>query len=107
MLTPTGVTVVPERYVEEFGEPTWSNLPVIDNAVFALDAPTSIDDDGGRPYRQLGSVFVPRGSDLKDGDRVAYQNKQWRIVGDAQWDMDHPFTGDDFGYVEYRIQLGG
>lgn len=107
MLTPTGVTVIPLRNVGSAENPTWSNITPIDNAVFALQAPSVITNERGYRYLQMGSVFVPRGCDLKDGDRLPYQGKTFGVVGDALWDMNQPFTGDDLGYVEYTIRMGG
>lgn len=111
LLTPVGVTITPQRSTTVFGEDTWVAITPISNAVFVLSTPSAsvgnIGSTKDRLYAQGGSLFVPRGSDLKDGDRVTFQGKTFGVVGDAQWDMDHPFTGDDFGYVEYAIRLGG
>lgn len=107
MLTPAGVTISPQRPTDNFGEPAWTPLAHITNAVVALNSPAAVVSESGKAYTQDGSVFVPRGSDLASGDRFTHQGKTYGVVGDAQWDMNHPFTGDDFGYVEYSIRLGG
>lgn len=107
-----GVTITPQRSNPDFGEDSWSDLSPIEKAVFDLDKPSATtqsvrDGDGGKPYMQAGSLFVPRGSDLKDGDRVTYQGKTYGVVGDRQWDQNHPSTQHDFGYMEFGLRLGG
>lgn len=107
MLAPVyGVTITPTRLTSDsLGNHTPTALAPITNAVFALDAPSA--DDNSSLYSQGGDLFVPRGSDLRNGDRVTYQGRTFGIVGEAQWDMDHPLTGEDFGYVVYTIRFGG
>lgn len=104
LLNPFGVTVIPERKTTDFGESDWVAIAPIANAVFALDEPTTVDESA---HMQTGTLFVPRGSDLKDGDRITYQNKLFGVIGDAQWDMDTPFGRNSFGYVAYSIRVGG
>lgn len=101
----TGITIMPQRPTIDFGEKDWADLDLIENVVPDLDDPQPATD--GEGYTQSGVFFVPRGSDLKDGDRFKYQNKTYGVVGDAQWDMNHPLTGADFGYVYYLVELGG
>lgn len=104
MLNPIGVTITPERKTTDFGETQWAAVDPIANAVFALDEPTTVNESA---HMQTGTLFVPRGSDLKDGDRVPYQDKVFGVVGDVLWDMNTPFSGSNFGYVAYSIRLGG
>lgn len=100
-----GVPVTPQRPMSDgLGNLSWANLPQIPNAVFALEAPSSNEDSA---YSQGGSLFVPRGSDLTNGDRVTYQGRHFVVQGVPMWDMDHPITGEDFGWVEVKIQWGG
>lgn len=114
----TGMTITPKRRTTDFGEGQFLPITPIPGAVFALDPPSSSTaavgaDDLGKPYAQAGSLFVPRGSDLKDGDQVAYQGKTYGIVGDALWDMDQPLEAAGQAhaiighYVEYALRLGG
>lgn len=108
MLTPNGVTITPQRLSQgDFGESQWTDLIPIHHAVVALNAPTAAAGDAGKVYTQEGSLFVPRGSDIRNGDRFPYQGKTFGIVGDSQWEMDHPFSNNSLGYVEYTIRLGG
>jgi hypothetical protein len=100
-----GITITPERPTSDgLGNLSWTNLADIDNAVFALDAPSTNEDS---VYAQTGSLFVPRGSDITNGDRVPYQGRNFVAIGVPLWDMNHPLTNDDFGYIEVRIQWGG
>lgn len=100
-----GVDITPSRPTSDgLGNLTFTDLVVIHHAVFALGAPSS---SGDSTYSQSGSVFVPRGSDLRNGDRIPYGGRLFVAIGPPQWDMDHPFTGEDFGYVEVAIQWGG
>jgi hypothetical protein len=100
-----GVTLTPQRPTSDgLGNLSWADLAAIANAVFALDAPSMTDDS---VYTQAGSLFVPRGSDITNGDRVPYQGRNFVVVGVPMWDMNHPLTNDDFGYLEVRIQWGG
>ncbi|MBX9920005.1 MAG: hypothetical protein K2Y33_09305 [Mycolicibacterium frederiksbergense] len=107
LLNPAGETITPQRYTEVFGESDWVDLSAISNVVIALDAPSADGQAAGKSYMQTGSLFAPRGSDLKDRDRFTYQDKTFGVVGDARWNQNHPFTGANFGYVEYAIRLGG
>jgi len=102
-----GVAVTPQRAVSDFGESDWTDLPEIEDVVFVLDAPVAVTTESGARYTQDGSVFVPRGSDLRHGDRIPYQGTVYSVVGNVRWDMDHPLTRADFGYVEYAIRRGG
>lgn len=107
VFTPTGVTITPERDQGVDGNPNWQPLQPIRNAVFAPNHPVSILDRGGLQNTEDGSVYVPRGCDLRDGDRVEFNGTKYGIVGAALWDMNHPFTGDDLGYVEFVIRKRG
>ena len=104
MLTPVGVTVTPQRKTMDFGESDWGDLASITNAVFWIDEAKPVNESA---HMLTGTLFVPRGSDLKDGDRVTYQDRVYGIIGNAQWDMNQPFTGSSFGYVAFAIQTGG
>lgn len=86
LLTPKGATIQPQRSEVDFGEDNWADLDPIENAVVV--AP---------------DLFVPRGSDLKDGDKFVYQGTTYWVRGQRKWDMDHPLTGDDLGYMQFDI----
>jgi hypothetical protein len=83
----------------------------LSGATIAILRPTV--DFGETDYTPAGSVadavvvppqlFVPRGSDVKVGDKFTHQNVTYFVTGSVQWDMDHPMSGEDLGYVEYEI----
>ena len=100
-----GVTITPQRPTSDgLGNLSFANLAPIPGAVFALEAPGSNEDS---VYFQGGSLFVPRGSNITNGDRVVYQGRNFVVQGVQMWDMNHPLTNEDFGYVEVRIEWGG
>lgn len=94
------VSITPQRPTEVFGEETFTDLEPID-AVVSLNAPTH--GVNGR-FTQDGTLFVPRGSDVKAADKFTYQGHEFRVVGWPRADQDHPVTGDDFGWVQYVIE---
>ena len=104
-----GVTITPLRptYDAMGNATTWTSLEPIDNALFALDPPSPVYTERGDAYTQSGNLFAPKGSGLQNGDRVLYQSRTWDVIGEAEWDMVHPMTGDDFGYVAFAINWGG
>jgi hypothetical protein len=61
----------------------------------------------GERYIQGGSLFVPRGSDVMSGDQIVYGGNVYSVVGAVRGDQDHPFTGDDFGWVVFGLEGGG
>lgn len=100
-----GVTITPQRPGSDgLGNLTFTDLAPITNAVFALDPPAMTADS---VYSQTGSVFVPRGSDVRNGDRITYAGRPFVVVGEPMWDMNHPMTNEDFGYVDVHIEWGG
>src|SRR5258707_9953593 len=97
-----GMTIIPQWPPSDgLGNLIWVDRDPIANAVFDLGAPSS---SGDSLYSQSGSLFVPRGSVIRNGDRITYQGRTFVAVGEPLWDMDHPLTGEDFGYVEVHIQ---
>lgn len=100
-----GATITPQRPTSDgLGNLTFADLTPIDNVVVALDGPSSTEDS---VYADAGSIYVPRGSDIANGDRVPYQGRNFVVIGEPLWDMNHPLTNDDFGYIEVKIQWGG
>lgn len=52
-----------------------------------------------------GQVFVKRGTDLKDKDRLKRANgDEYRVIGNASWDQLQPQTGHDFGYMVFQVE---
>lgn len=81
-------SISPQRPVETFGEEVFTDLDAIQAVVLT----------------HRGLLFVPRGSDLKAHDRFLWQERMFRVLDYPAGDMDHPFTGDDFGWVSYTIE---
>lgn len=81
------------------------NIP----AVVVLEAPSAgpqsmgAQTDDITAFTQSGQVFVPRGSDLRAGDRFTYQGRKYFLVGARNWDINHPMTGYDFGWMTFNI----
>ena len=98
-------TITPKRPVENFGEETFADIAPI-QAVISLSAPSH---KGGTQSRFLiyGTVFVPRGSDVVSNDMFRYKGHDFRVLGWAQHDQNHPLTGEDFGWVSYLIEAVG
>lgn len=103
-------TIKPRRPTETFGEetltpeyPAAGSLPAID-AVVSLGAPVA--GVNGR-YTQGGTVFVPRGSDLRAADKFTYNGDEYRVVGKPRGDQLQPFTGDDLGWMALTIEGAG
>lgn len=64
---------------------------------------------GTNEATQSGSLFGPReyAGVIKNDWRFRHGTLFWHIVGDANFDLNHPFTGEDFGYVEWTVRKGG
>lgn len=75
-------------------------------AVVSLDKPVARTGSGPR-YTQGGTVFIPRGLDRRNGDRFTHNGVKYHLIGAARGDQDHPFTGDDFGWVAFSFEGSG
>lgn len=102
------VTVTPRRPTEDpDGNKVFTDLPPV-GVVPALDPPARAAwRSHGERYIQDGKVFVPRGTDLIAGDELTFNGATFTVVGNARGDQDHPFTGEDFGWVVYTLAGGG
>ena len=103
------VAITLQRPTENFGEETFTDVTSV-QAVVSLSPPAHKSTGGGSdPSRFFvyGTVFVPRGSDVQSNDRFRYKGHDFRVLGWAQHDQDHPFTGEDFGWVSYLIEAAG
>jgi len=91
-----------ERPTEDAdGNAAWVPVATVP-AVVELTGP-GLESGSGTTYAQGGTVFVPRGSALKVGDRFEYGGSKYMLAGGPNGDMDHPFTGTDFGWVSYTF----
>lgn len=86
------------------GNATFTKLGVI-NGLVSLAAPGTEPGIGAR-YTQSGTVFVPRGTDIRSGDRFTYQDNTYTVAGVRRGDHDNPFTGDDFGWIVWSFHGG-
>jgi hypothetical protein len=50
-------------------------------------------------------LWVPRGADIKDKDRLNWGGKTYRVIGDPAWADNHPVTGTAFSH--YAVQIEG
>jgi hypothetical protein len=98
------LTVTPTRAVDEANNTRTPIAPI--DVVPALHEP-QITGERGKRFVQTGELFVRRGSDLKDGDEVPLPQGSFGVIGGAQFDVDHPMTGHNFGWVKYTIRRGG
>lgn len=55
-------------------------------------------------FIQDASIFVPRGTDIRPGDEITYNETKFVVAGHARGDQKHPFTGQSFGWMEFRMQ---
>lgn len=91
-----------ERPTEDAdGNAVWT--PLADYQAAVDFSGPGIESGSGRQDAQSGTVFVPRGSDLEIGDRFTWGTGKFMLSGGPNGDMDHPMTGDDFGWVSYSI----
>lgn len=97
-------TIHPRRPVESFGDETFTDIAPL-QAVISLQAPTHKTGTGSQSrFLIYGTLFVPRGSDLQSNDVFSYKGFTFRVTGWPRGDQDHPFTGDDFGWVSYMVE---
>lgn len=97
--------VVPQRNHGQGGNADWQSLPPT-RMVLSLNPARLVDDKGSR-YTQDGTAFIPRGYELRHGDRLPYRGRFFTVVGSPRGDHDHPITGHDFGWVAYTVTGGG
>jgi hypothetical protein len=81
------------------GNTTWTAVGSFP-ALVELTGP-ALQSSSGTASAQAGTVYVPRGADVQVGDRVTWGGTHYLISGGPNFDMDHPMTGDDFGWVAY------
>lgn len=80
-------------------------------ALVELAPPTSgpafmgVETEDVTSFTEAGTLFVPRGYDVRAGDRCTYQGRKYLVMGSRNWDLDHPLTGDDFGWMTLALQV--
>lgn len=84
---------------DNLGNTDWASLGTFP-AVPDLTGP-AVASGSGTAVAQTGMVFVPRGSDLRVGDRFSWAGAFYKLTGGPHADMNHPMTDVDFGWVYY------
>lgn len=102
---PYSVDVPLRRPAVKFGDKTWPDNPTATVSLArSLDAPVRVGD--GDATTQTGRIYVERGTDVQDGDKVTLPEGDFLVTGGPQLDKEHEMTGDDFGWVRYSIERG-
>lgn len=97
-----------ERPQDPFGN-SWTQLGDFP-ALVELSAPTSgpsfegVQTTDVTAFTPGGTLFVPRGTAVQAGDRITYQDRKYLLMGARNWDLDHPLTGVDFGWMTFALQ---
>lgn len=119
VLNPVSTVTLPHRRPTEDpdGNKVWTGDPTGPPALPSLQAVVSLSAAGSGSsgnsvkgddrFFQAATLFVPRGSDVLAGDEVVYNGHAYKVIGYPRGDQDHPFTGDDFGWVVYSLAGGG
>lgn len=107
---PFTVTVTVQRPAfDNRGNPTWS-IPYVGPAVVSVEAAAKrprILGEGQDLFIQDAMLFIPRGTDVRAGDHVIYNNWKFIVAGRPRGDQPHPFTGSDFGWMAVSMQAQG
>ncbi len=98
-------TTTPTRLVDPANNTRRPIAPI--DYVLALNEPSPVLSDRSLRYVQTGMLFTRRGTDLQDSDEITIPEGTFAIVGGPQFDMNHPMTGSDFGWVKYSVRRGG
>lgn len=72
-----------------------------------LDPPLPTPSENGKQYTQTGKLYVLRGVEVLDGDRVELPEGPFGVVGGAQNDHPNVLDNHDFGVKRYQIRRGG
>lgn len=103
------ITVVPQRPTDDgMGNITWANRPPIQAVIWAGGHAAAhsvrLAVDRGPQWTAFAQLFVPRGSDVKSGDRIPYRGLVYVVSGPASGDQVHPFTEHDFGFMAFNVE---
>lgn len=104
-------TVTPSRVTDDANNQT-TELDPIDIVAF-LSEPQAIVTERGKRWVQDGILRVRKKADgsappdLQDGDQVPLPEGVFGVVGGPGQNRVHSMTGEDFGWVRYRIRKGG
>ncbi|OIN80872.1 hypothetical protein [Mycobacterium malmoense] len=106
-----------------FAETVTRQRPVYDNRgnivdwdLLTVSAVVEIDPAARKPgtsegkedrFFQDADLYVPRGSDIAPGDHIPYHGQTYIVAGRPRGDQVNAFTGDDFGWMVFRMQGAG
>lgn len=86
-----------------YGDATLTPLGSCQVVVSMAQAASSARAEGAGTT-QIGVVFTPRSVDRQEGDRFTYNGETYELMGHARGNQDHPFTGDDFGWISHAFR---
>lgn len=96
---------------DRFGDQDFELVGTIDHVIFqwasAASAALRFQTPGG--FQEISSIsavmFCPRDArvQLQARDRVKFRNRLFQVVGDQEWNEDHPATG--YSYSHYMMQV--
>lgn len=103
-----GIDVPMRRPVPNFGDPVYPELPTATIRVaYSLGRPQrDTADAGGMKWSQTGRLYVYRGTDITDGDKVTLPEGDYVVTGPAQNDMLNPLDGNNFGVKRFEMVRG-
>lgn len=103
-----GVDVPVRRPVDDFGETSYPTSPTATVRVaYKLNKPVRVRTDaGGNSYTQDGLLYVYRGADVRNGDKVSLPEGDFVVFGPPENDFPHPLDGTDFGVKRLNIERG-
>jgi hypothetical protein len=96
------------RPVVAFGEKSWPDVATATiRQAHKLNPPQKVTlDTGGEIFTQTGWLYVYRGTDIQDGDRVSLPEGDFYVRGPKGLDHVHPMNGHDFGVMRLAIERG-
>jgi hypothetical protein len=94
-------------------DPLFDGLTAKDFPGFVVDIQMpfgrSMSTQSANESPQFGMLFAPRNySTIVQADwRFNWQGVFYHITGAPAYDVDHPLTGENFGYVQFMARKGG
>lgn len=85
----------------------WPTVGSPIRVAYLLDKPVAVETSNGKVYKQSGQLYVYRGTDVRDGDRVVLPEGDFGVNGPKQLDYVQPMDGHDFGVMRFQIERGG
>lgn len=103
-----GIDVPMRRPADDFGETSYPSTPTRTIRVARkLNTPVQVRTDaGGNSYTQTGRLYVYRGEDIRDGDKVTLPEGDFVVVGPPENDYLNPLDGTNFGVKRLNIERG-